>query len=752
MSVDMRGAWKMSAVSRLVKVVILSLAALGAFAAAAVAAPGTNGWHWPAGTEATGGYLGWLGYNSAYGGYHLGQDFKMNWGDPIYAIAAGEVLEARSDVGGYGPGGTAGGAVLILHKTSAGQDFKALYGHVERIQIAKGSTVSAGKVIGYANNFSPPHVHFGIHPGRSYPPDGNPWRGYTPVTSNTYGWVNPVSFLKTNLAPASPPPLTADPTLSPSSTYPGVEVTGSFTIKNSGSAAIEMPRLKLEAIDPEGNLVMYPGTTLTLGAGKSYTLTQTRSFSTVGRYQFYVIYQDTAGKWHRVANSQGVNPYYVNLDLKAGNVSLPGTVTPNSGSLVSGLWRDVTFTATDKDGAANIRWANLLLGPSKDYNANWAKEIYIVAHPNGTISLFDLAGNSVSGRAGEEKVLATETADIDLARSTVSLSGETLSVSLRLRPHLIGPLSVYLRARDNSDSTGLYTTPYAGRGTITLTNQPPAAGSLSPNSGALDTNAFKTLVFSGTDSDGATQIRWMRLLLGPDSNYQANWPRQVLFHLNPQGGITLYGSAADKSVRGVLGDTGLLESETAVIDLARSSITASGTTLTASVSLRPKVTGQVKAYLTVLDQTFTQTGQVERGAFELKALTENATVARAVEPGWQLIAGSAGSDCLGASLFSFDGGSCRSVQAAGLVAGKGYWGYFPQAGTLQLRTAAPPLIVPLTLGWNLIGNATPGLVTLPQGKSAFVFEQGRYVSRTSLAPGEGAWLGASAAEDLVLGW
>jgi hypothetical protein len=172
---------------------------------AALAAKGTNGWYWPLGTESTGGYLGWMGYNSAAYPYHLAQDFAGYTGQPVYSVSAGVVQEARTNVGGYGPGYTAGGAIVILHQTSTGTQFMALYGHLSSLQVANGQSVAAGQVIGYLNAFSPPHVHFGIHLGASYPPDGNPWRGYTSSASNTYGFVNPVAFLNSNAAPGGAP-------------------------------------------------------------------------------------------------------------------------------------------------------------------------------------------------------------------------------------------------------------------------------------------------------------------------------------------------------------------------------------------------------------------------------------------------------------------------------------------------------------------------------------------------------------------
>ena len=158
-----------------------------------------TGWYWPAGTGDTGGYLGFMEWNQAYNGWHLAQDFKLDQGLPVYAIANGEVVLSRTDVGGYGPGGTPGGALVARFKTSAEESFAALYGHIDNPH-AEGK-VEAGQILGYTNDIN--HLHFGIHP--SYELAENPWSGYTHNESETYGWVDPVQFLLNNhSAPAIP--------------------------------------------------------------------------------------------------------------------------------------------------------------------------------------------------------------------------------------------------------------------------------------------------------------------------------------------------------------------------------------------------------------------------------------------------------------------------------------------------------------------------------------------------------------------
>jgi beta propeller repeat protein len=108
--------------------------------------------------------------------------------------------------------------------------------------------------------------------------------------------------------------------------------------------------------------------------------------------------------------------------------------------------------------------------------------------------------------------------------------------------------------------------------------------------------------------------------------------------------------------------------------------------------------------------------------------------------GWNLIAGAPGSDLLGATLFGYNGSGYRSTTGENMEAGEGYWVRLPQSASVALNNIAAPFSVGLRAGWNLVGNANVTRTTLPQGMVAFVYEGGRYQSRSYLDPGQGAWI------------
>jgi len=77
-----------------------------------------------------------------------------------------------------------------LNRTAAGEEFRALYGHVSGLKYKAGARVAAGAVIATINGCA--HLHFSIHPSEVYR-DGNPYAGHVPKSWTEHGgFVDPV--------------------------------------------------------------------------------------------------------------------------------------------------------------------------------------------------------------------------------------------------------------------------------------------------------------------------------------------------------------------------------------------------------------------------------------------------------------------------------------------------------------------------------------------------------------------------------
>jgi len=161
-----------------------------------------TGMYYPADTNSTGGYRGWLSVAKigTWRGCHLGIDYKKSAGSPVYAIWDGEVVSGGMTVGGYGSNGGVGGAIVVKHLTSNNQPFYAVYGHIINLKVSVGQRVTTGQQIADVANLYDkgqgyiPHLHFGIN---TRSPSV---KGYTANCQNTFGFVNPQSFIETTSA------------------------------------------------------------------------------------------------------------------------------------------------------------------------------------------------------------------------------------------------------------------------------------------------------------------------------------------------------------------------------------------------------------------------------------------------------------------------------------------------------------------------------------------------------------------------
>ena len=97
-------------------------------------------------------------YGERWGKIHKGMDMAADVGEPVYAIADGEVIYAGDGLRGYG------NVIILRHdrKTSS------LYAHNSELKVKQGDHVSQGTLIallGSTGHSTGPHVHFEIRDG-----------------------------------------------------------------------------------------------------------------------------------------------------------------------------------------------------------------------------------------------------------------------------------------------------------------------------------------------------------------------------------------------------------------------------------------------------------------------------------------------------------------------------------------------------------------------------------------------------------
>lgn len=97
-------------------------------------------------------------YGERWGKVHKGMDMAAHVGEPVYAIADGEVIYAGDGLRGYG------NVVILRHdrKTSS------LYAHNSELKVKQGDQVTKGTLVallGDTGHSTGPHVHFEIRDG-----------------------------------------------------------------------------------------------------------------------------------------------------------------------------------------------------------------------------------------------------------------------------------------------------------------------------------------------------------------------------------------------------------------------------------------------------------------------------------------------------------------------------------------------------------------------------------------------------------
>ena len=123
---------------------------------------------------------------------HLGDDWNTvtggnsDLGDPIYAIANGQVTFAKDIGSGWG------NVIRIIHKLPDSTFIESLYAHCDKILVPTDSIIKRGDqiaTIGTANGAYLAHLHFEIRDQINLPIGG----GYS---ENTEGYLNPTKFIK----------------------------------------------------------------------------------------------------------------------------------------------------------------------------------------------------------------------------------------------------------------------------------------------------------------------------------------------------------------------------------------------------------------------------------------------------------------------------------------------------------------------------------------------------------------------------
>lgn len=137
-------------------VTVLAIGIAARRAPAAAAPPGCDGFDFPVGPPDGASYYDAQPFGT---NNHLGNDWNGNGGydtdlgDPVHAVSAGIVVEAKDHGGGWG------NVVRVVH----GCGIESLYAHLDTIEVKEGAAIPRGRrigTIGTAGGQYLAHLHF----------------------------------------------------------------------------------------------------------------------------------------------------------------------------------------------------------------------------------------------------------------------------------------------------------------------------------------------------------------------------------------------------------------------------------------------------------------------------------------------------------------------------------------------------------------------------------------------------------------
>ena len=281
-----------------------------------------------------------------------------------------------------------------------------------------------------------------------------------------------------------------------------VTLTWSSPVDDTAATAYEM------RIGPEPvSLVTWEASTPVAGLpapkGKNEPQTFTVTGLSAGAWYFGIRSRDAAGNWSQVSNSPMAT-------LQASAAPATGTITPSSGSVVTGVKQSFTATFSDGDGHGDIADCRVLLNTA----LQGANGIFLrLDRTNNKLYLrSDNNSGWLGGHApGSGNVIENGRCTIHCDRTTFSGNGNTLTlnISLTLKPLVAGKtLTEWLYV---GDAAG-HGDGWNQAGEITVASAPPSNTSVSPSSGLVPAGA-QTFTTVQRDASGYTDLKCSYLLI-----------------------------------------------------------------------------------------------------------------------------------------------------------------------------------------------------------------------------------------------
>ena len=301
-----------------------------------------------------------------------------------------------------------------------------------------------------------------------------------------------------------------------------------------------------------------------------------------------------------------------------------GVLTPAGGSVRADAVREFSMSFSDGDGANHLSQARLLIGPS----LKGAGSFYVLYNAaNNGLYLFNDAGTSLSGgdRPGDDKSISNSAGTLELAQSSVTKVGNTLTLRLavRLKNSFVGVQNIYAVSRDGFNAAS----PWTQMGQVlVLSNKEdvshaPFTLGVTPNSPSTPVLQSQTLTSVFKDENGHADIKDARILVNTSCNaagalygyYDAQSNKLYLIETPVGGGLaTFVGGFAPGSENTIISANGTLNCAETIVERDGNSLSI-GWNLTPGDSLN----GSLGIYLVARDNGGKHSGWGRYGTWNI---------------------------------------------------------------------------------------------------------------------------------------
>jgi len=280
-------------------------------------------------------------------------------------------------------------------------------------------------------------------------------------------------------------------------------------------------------------------------------------------------------------------------------ISVPGayltSVTPKSLATNAGVETPVTALYGDGGGFAALTKVQICLG-GLTYPSTSLYAAYLPA--TNLLYLYNASNVAVGGFApGSANVITTGLGSLDCAKTTVTGSGDNLSVVWSIAPSaaLAGTRHVYLQAADAGATSS-----WGNFGIWTVATPLPSVVGLTPASLSGDAGSSGTLTATYADSAGYGTLTKVQVCLGgltypATSLYAAYFPGTNLLYLYNASNVAVGGFAP--------GSNNVITTPLGSLNCAATTVSGSGDTLTVAWSITPgtALSGTQNLYLQSAD-------------------------------------------------------------------------------------------------------------------------------------------------------